>query len=135
MDDPNMHAYGEDGPDDAEIGRQWRENSSLERWFPITAERLAAKERENLAQSLADARAEIDRLNSVLVNYRASHDALRDWAQECRDQVLYLLAQQDNELGRVADGLGQSSAGLLGPNVEVKAAGACASPATEGSEP
>ena len=35
-----MHAYGEDGPTDAEIGRQWRENSSLEKWFPITAERL-----------------------------------------------------------------------------------------------
>ena len=44
MDDPNMHAYGENGPDDAEIGRQWRENSSLEIWFPITAERLAALE-------------------------------------------------------------------------------------------
>lgn len=44
MDDPNMHAYGEDGPDDAEIGRQWRENSSLEKWFPITAERLAKLE-------------------------------------------------------------------------------------------
>lgn len=43
-----MHAYGDDGPDDAEIGRQWREDSSLEKWFPITAERLAAKERENL---------------------------------------------------------------------------------------
>ena len=48
MDDPNIHAYGEDGPTDAEIGRQWRENSSLEKWFPLTAERLAAKERENL---------------------------------------------------------------------------------------
>ena len=48
MDDPNMHAYGEAGPTDAEIGRQWRENSSLEKWFPITAERLAAMERENL---------------------------------------------------------------------------------------
>ena len=48
MDDPNMHAYGEAGPDDAEIGRQWHEDSSLEKWFPLTAERLAAKERENL---------------------------------------------------------------------------------------
>lgn len=48
MDDPNMHAYGEGGPDDAEIGRQWREDSSLEKWFPLTAEQLAAKERENL---------------------------------------------------------------------------------------
>ena len=41
MDAPNMHAYGEGGPDDAEIGRQWRENSSLEKWFPLTAEALA----------------------------------------------------------------------------------------------
>ena len=31
---------------DAEIGRRWREDSSLEKWFPLTAERLAAKERE-----------------------------------------------------------------------------------------
>lgn len=49
MDDPNMHAYGEDGPTDADIGRQWRENSSLEKWFPITAERLVALEAENAA--------------------------------------------------------------------------------------
>ena len=49
MDDPNMHAYGEDGPTDVEIGRQWRENSSLEKWFPITAERLAALEAKNAA--------------------------------------------------------------------------------------
>ena len=49
MDDPNMHAYGEHGPDDAEIGRQWREDSSLEKWFPLTAERLAKLEAENAA--------------------------------------------------------------------------------------
>ena len=34
---------------DAEVGRQWRENSSLERWFPLTAERLASLEAENAA--------------------------------------------------------------------------------------
>ena len=34
---------------DAEIGRRWREDSSLEKWFPITAERLAALEAENAA--------------------------------------------------------------------------------------
>lgn len=44
MDDPNMHAYNDAGPDDAEIGRQWREDSSLVKWFPLTAERLAALE-------------------------------------------------------------------------------------------
>lgn len=49
MDDPNMHAYGDAAPDDAEIGRQWREDSSLAKWFPLTAERLAALETENAA--------------------------------------------------------------------------------------
>lgn len=28
----------------AEIGRRWHEDSSLEKWFPLTAERLAALE-------------------------------------------------------------------------------------------
>lgn len=32
---------------DAEIGKRWREDSSLEKWFPLTAERLAALEAEN----------------------------------------------------------------------------------------
>ena len=80
MDDPNMHAYGENGPDDADIGRQWREDSSLEKWFPITAERLAAKERENLhlvrearswweaAQTYA---ADAERLRAALVKIEA----------------------------------------------------------------
>lgn len=81
MDDPNMHAYGEDGPDDAEIGRQWRENSSLEKWFPLTAERLAAKERENLHlareartwwEACRDATGEAERL-------RGETDVLRAW--------------------------------------------------------
>ena len=37
---------------DAEIGRRWRENSSLEKWFPVTAERLAKLEAENAALNL-----------------------------------------------------------------------------------
>ena len=81
MDDPNMHAYGEDGPDDAEIGRQWRENSSLEKWFPFTAEQLEAKERENLHlareartwwEACRDATGEAERL-------RGETDVLRAW--------------------------------------------------------
>lgn len=32
---------------DAEVGRRWRENSSLEAWFPITAERLRELQDEN----------------------------------------------------------------------------------------
>lgn len=34
---------------DAEIGKRWREDSSLVKWFPLTAERLAALEAENAA--------------------------------------------------------------------------------------
>jgi hypothetical protein len=34
---------------DAEVGRQWREDSSLQKWFPLTAERLAILESENAA--------------------------------------------------------------------------------------
>lgn len=87
MDDPNMHAYGEAGPDDAEIGRQWREDSSLEKWFPITAERLAR---------------------------------LEQWARDCRDQVLYQAAQQENALGKAAESLGQGLVEFhLGPNAEL----------------
>lgn len=33
---------------DTAVGEKWRTDSRLEEWFPITAERLAAKERENL---------------------------------------------------------------------------------------
>jgi len=80
MDDPNMRAYGELGPTDAEIGRQWREDSSLQKWFPLTAEQLAAKERENLhlareartwweaAQAYA---ADAERLRAALVKIEA----------------------------------------------------------------
>lgn len=60
---------------DACIGRQWRDNSSLEKWFPLTAERLAA---------------------------------LEQWARDCRDQVLYPAATNNDDIGRAADGLGQA---------------------------
>jgi hypothetical protein len=34
---------------DAEIGRQWRENSSLEKWFPITAEKMKPLTEDQIA--------------------------------------------------------------------------------------
>lgn len=37
----------------ADIGRQWNENSSLEKWFPFTAEHLDGLKRENAALRLA----------------------------------------------------------------------------------
>lgn len=77
MDDPNMPAYGEDGPDDAEIGRQWRENSSLEKWFPLTAEELARL------------RKEADELRAALkLAMWAMRAPLDDWKGECERKAL-----------------------------------------------
>lgn len=49
MDDQNMHAYGDHYPDEAEIGRRWYADSSLEAWFPITAEEIKRLRTENAA--------------------------------------------------------------------------------------
>ena len=99
-----------------------RENARLRRRIMANATEsdAAASCVANMAEALAESRAEIKRLRVTLDACMASRDALRDWAQECRNQVLYLLAQQDTELGRVADGLGQASVDLLGPNVAVE---------------
>ena len=105
MDDPNMNAYGEDGPDDAEIGRQWRENSSLEKWFPLTAERLAALEAEHAAlersratyfaerNSARDAwRKRVKRCEALEAALRLAVHAMRapldDWKGECERKAL-----------------------------------------------
>ncbi len=86
----------------------------------IAALRKRAEEAEaeasELRALLRTATEERERAKAQLAACMASRDALRDWAQECRDQVLYLLAQRNDELGRLADGLGQASVGLLGPN-------------------
>lgn len=70
-----LRAQVEQYREDADIGRQWREDSSLEKWFPLTAERLAK---------------------------------LEQWARDCRDQVLFPAAQREGDIGKAADGLGQS---------------------------
>ena len=38
---------------------------------------------------------------------------LKKWIMDCRDQVLYSLAHRDDEIGRIADGLGQDSVSLI----------------------
>lgn len=79
MDDPNLHAYGEAGPDDAEIGRRWRVDSSLKTWFPLTAERLVALEAENAAlkRDLQCARDELTKGRTRMHedNERLAHEA------------------------------------------------------------
>ncbi len=87
MDDPNMHAYGEEGPDDVETGRQWRENSSLEKWFPLTAERLAALEAENAALERSRA--------TYLAERNSARDAWRERVKRCEalEEALTLAVQ------------------------------------------
>ena len=84
------------------------------------AERLADALNEGYAYAMDEAAALLRELlaeqwltSAKLDACMASRDALRDWAQECRDQVLYLLAQRDDELGRLADGFGQASVALM----------------------
>ena len=78
---------------DAEIGRQWRENSSLKKWFPITAERLVALEAENAAlkhdlQYARDGlirgrtrmREDNERLRAALAELLACHTESAGWS-------------------------------------------------------
>ena len=63
-DSGGMHPWGESillpcDCKDAEIGRQWREDSSLEKWFPITAERMAALEAKNAETGMEELRKSI----------------------------------------------------------------------------
>ena len=62
---------------------------------------------------LVEAADELERLEMILSRYQESWSALRDWAQECRDQVLYPAAQSEGELGRAAECLGQASVQFL----------------------
>jgi hypothetical protein len=84
-------------------GSEW----SREEW-----ERLDA-ENASLRAELAAAKVDAEYLRAIIERYRISHDALRDWAQECRDKVLITVAQDSTDLGRIADGLGQSSVELF----------------------
>lgn len=67
-------------------------------------------------RDMHDAADELERLEMLLSRYQESWTALRDWAQECRDQVLYPAAQNEGELGRAAECLGQASVQVLRPN-------------------
>jgi hypothetical protein len=62
---------------------------------------------------------EIERLRAEVADMKAKHarcmasrDALRDWAQECRNKVLMPVADRNDDLGITADGLGQCLAAM-----------------------
>ena len=130
MDDPNMHAYGGEGPDDAEIGRRWRETSSREKWFPLTAERLVALEAENAAlkhdlQYARDGlirgrtrmREDNERLRAALAELLACHTESAGWSMSMltdRAEFDAMLARSQERL-HAAIGAAREA---LGPNVE-----------------
>lgn len=69
----SLRARAEANAEHAEVGRQWCEDSSLAKWFPLTAERLAKAERErdeNHDQILLR-EAQIERLGAEVARLRA----------------------------------------------------------------
>lgn len=60
----------------ARIGREWEHNNSLEKWFPFTAEELAKLRAEN-----ADLRAEIARLDDVVIRQQELEEFMKAAAE------------------------------------------------------
>ena len=88
---------------DAEIGRRWREDSSLEKWFPITAERLAALEAENAAlkRDLQYAR---DGLTKGRTRMREDNERLRAALRKLVDvEDMRLRLRQLHDMGHGTD--------------------------------
>lgn len=91
-DDPldDMTASLEYFSDDAQIGRQWREDSSLEKWFPLTAEMIS-----KLVSEAATLRRDFAEIKAVL----SDKDALRlhifrNFSAADIDHLIGLEAQQ-----------------------------------------
>ena len=76
-----LHARAERAEADAEIGRKWRAGSSLETWFPYTAEELTRLRAERVAaRADAERYRELRRLATqwpqtvLVVNINTGHD-------------------------------------------------------------
>ena len=117
-DSGGMHPWGESillpcDCKDAEIGRQWRENSSLEKWFPITAERLVALEAENAAlkRDLEYARSGLTKGRTRM---REDNERLRDALQWIDGATASTPGLTDAELGRAMAAIGKKARDALG---------------------
>jgi len=70
--------------ENAAIGERWRQNSSLEEWFPLTAERLALLEARvkacgESAAIIVKQNQEIERLKEIVCRCNADWCRLKDW--------------------------------------------------------
>jgi chromosome segregation ATPase len=93
-----------------EIERLRTENADLRaetESFHMDYRMKCDEETKAQANEIARLRAENAELREKLVRCMASRDALRDWAQECRNKVLMPVSDRADDLGITADGLGQ----------------------------
>jgi hypothetical protein len=89
-----------------------KEESEFKEWLIGVSSREVTARNAWMSRALL-AEMELNLIRERYVRCMASRDALRDWAQECRDALLYGLAQNDNDIGRKSDGLGQMLAGIM----------------------
>ena len=97
---------------DAEIGRRWHEDSSLEKWFPLTAEWLAALEAENAALAR-----EAHTWSKAAEVYAKDAERLRQALLWIEGATAATPGLTDAELGRAMAAIGKTAREALGPNV------------------
>ena len=148
MDDPNMHAYGEDGPDDAEIGRRlrscahgvslgadgmgWSPDPALLREAAAELERLCAENaalkhdlqyaRDGLIRGRTRMREDNERLRAALAELLACHTESAGWSMSMltdRAEFDAMLARSQERLHAAISAAREA----LGPNAEVTGLG------------
>ena len=141
MDDPNMHAYGEDGPDDAEIGRRlrscaqgvslgadgmgWSPDPALLREAAAELERLCAENaalkhdlqyaRDGLIRGRTRMREDNERLRAALAELLACHTESAGWSMSMltdRAEFDAMLARSQERLHAAISAAREA----LGPN-------------------
>lgn len=97
MSDCNIHSWSSTNPDkecpqcrQLMIGREWEQDSRLEKWFPITAEELKRLQDrlQYKSEDLAAANAEIARLRGHLTEVKVAMATLIDNQEEVEEELL-----------------------------------------------
>ncbi|MDP3939784.1 MAG: hypothetical protein Q8R92_16830 [Deltaproteobacteria bacterium] len=84
--------------EDAAVGRKWRTNSSLEEWFPLSAEEIVRLRRE-----LADAK---ERITELINEVLRRADSYHHWRHhfERAEKAVAALAERDEQLRASREG-------------------------------